>query len=720
MFPLLCLTSCQQQTLNRTARRVQRTLAAEQQKAQQVSGELINALAVGSFDSIWSITQTHKDILVYVFDPQGMVFWSQNWLAGQQVRLDNYNQWYYQRFQNAHCVCRWVNAGQYNILTVIPVATAYSVSNEQLHNTFVKPFKGSDKVGVTTVRHERSRQITSLDGTVLFCLQLIDNQEEANVEKTTRLSESFSYQALLNNDTDKQKPKRSVSIYLYFALEVTLFVALIVLGVIGLVRARGWRNMRLQTRFQYVMLTLLLLMAVYIFAVSALHVRSTHEAQQRHSLEQKTKYIQKALQDMYFWNLTLSQKNTTGMSIDLRDLSFAYETDINVYDLKGMLVGTSAPMLFDKGLISSRIAPEPIFTGEAQMMQYENIGDMRYLSAYTEFYNGNYEQIGYINVPQYISAEALNKETNEFFRKLLLPNLIVIVLSFIVSFFMARSMTRPLSELANRMKDLRIGQKSNKLEYRNNDEVGELVERYNQMVEQLEHSTEMLAKTEREGAWRTMARQIAHEINNPLTPMKLTIQQLQRMKQTGDERFGEYFKRSTALLIEQIDTLSHIAQSFSLFAKIPEVTTAEVDIAQKLLSVITLFRNNQADAPIRYIGQEKGVMAVADENQISQVFNNLIRNALQAIEGKTDGDIIIMLSEHDNMVEISVSDNGCGIPQDIRDKVFRPNFTTKNTGMGLGLAVSKNIVEGCGGTIRFSSSESEGTTFVVSLSKVEN
>jgi len=349
------------------------------------------------------------------------------------------------------------------------------------------------------------------------------------------------------------------------------------------------------------------------------------------------------------------------------------------------------------------------------MSQYEQIGDMHYLAAYTEFYNGNYVQIGYIAVPMFIYDEEVNEEVDRFLAKLLPPNLIVLLLSFFISFFIVRSITQPLSALKDSMQHLRLGQTGKLLQYTGDDEVGELVARYNEMVKELERSSKLLAKSERESAWRTMARQIAHEINNPLTPMKLTIQQLQRTKKLNDtQRFDEYFDKSTVLLIEQIDNLSRIAQSFSQFAKMPEVKPAKVDIASKLFSVITLFRNNAANIPIRYIGAQSGVYAMADEEQVGQVFNNLIKNALQAIENKTDGDIIVMLQQKNECVEVSVSDNGCGIPEDIRDKIFRPNFTTKSTGAGLGLAISKNIVEGVGGNISFTTSPS-GTTFYVRM-----
>jgi signal transduction histidine kinase len=211
--------------------------------------------------------------------------------------------------------------------------------------------------------------------------------------------------------------------------------------------------------------------------------------------------------------------------------------------------------------------------------------------------------------------------------------------------------------------------------------------------------------------------------------MKLTLQQLQRTK--GTDRFDAAFDRSTQLLIEQIDNLSHIAKSFSSFAKMPEVNPTTVDVAAKLYGFITLMSNNSSDIPIRYIGPDYGVMAIADADQITQVFTNIVKNAMQAMQGRPNSDIIIILkSQIINQtaqiesvresslpwVEISISDNGPGIDPEARDKVFVPNFTTKNTGAGLGLPISKNIIEGSGGKITFQTSDT-GTTFYIYLKK---
>jgi nitrogen fixation/metabolism regulation signal transduction histidine kinase len=244
------------------------------------------------------------------------------------------------------------------------------------------------------------------------------------------------------------------------------------------------------------------------------------------------------------------------------------------------------------------------------------------------------------------------------------------------------------------------------------------------LVDRVEASAEQLANAERESACRTMARQIAHEINNPLTPMKLSVQKLQLKR--GTDQFDAYFDKTTKMLVSEIDNLAHIAQSFSTFAKQPEVVTVEVDVAEKLSHVITLQRANDEQIPIRYVGPDSGVMAYADAEQVSQVFVNIIRNAIQALAGeeKSNGkepDIIVVMntSYSENEVQISVSDNGPGIPADIREKIFRPNFTTKSNGNGLGLAISKHIVEGSGGRIEFDTSP-KGTTFFIYLRKKLN
>jgi nitrogen fixation/metabolism regulation signal transduction histidine kinase len=321
-------------------------------------------------------------------------------------------------------------------------------------------------------------------------------------------------------------------------------------------------------------------------------------------------------------------------------------------------------------------------------------------------------------------------DVEKFVVRLLPLYILLLLVSILVVWMVARGVSSPLTAISTKLKNYRLGEKGQHIPYFFHDEVGDLIQHYNDMVDALDESTQRLARSEREGAWRTMARQVAHEINNPLTPMKLTLQQLQRHK--GTDRFDDYFDRSTQLLIEQIETLGHIAKSFSSFAKMPEVNPTTVDVAAKLYDFIMFMRNNPSEIPIRYIGPDKGVNAIADADQITQVFTNIVKNAIQAMQGRPNSDIIIILknqitktqdildllhaSSTNDWIEISISDNGPGIEPEARKKIFVPNFTTKNTGAGLGLPISKNIIEGSGGKITFHTSDA-GTTFYIYLKK---
>jgi signal transduction histidine kinase len=702
LFFALFLVACND--LEHSAARLQCDLARQEDRALIVADQLAQALDSNSIDSIWKITEQEKDVLFYIYNRQGMVYWSQNWLAASHIYFSRYDTWEYTEFENAHAICRWSAAGLYKILMVIPIKYNYRIRNDRLRNTFLPAFDVSDKWDISRAQQEGFVPINSSSGKYLFSLGPALPQED--VEKTP-LGESFSYQSVLSENYSK----RTWHIYLW--LSIIFLLALCAWGVIGLVRSHGWGNLSLSRRFAYALVMMLLVSYVYVFLVSVRFTQGAYSKRQRTELLQKAHYIQKNIQDIYYYRLSLSD---ISVDIDLRDLCYPYETDINVYDLSGNLVGSSSPAIFDNGLVSTHMLPEPFFSEKVDTVYQERIGDMDYLSAYVELQNGSYVTIGYIAVPSYISSDRIRAELDDFMARVLPYYLLIMLISVMLAFALSRTITRPLTILFDKLMNLKIGRRNAHLDYNKKDEIGQLVERYNEMVDELDESAERLARSEREGAWRTMARQIAHEINNPLTPMKLSIQQMQRLKKSGDPRFDSFFDHSTDMLTQQIDSLSRIASSFSSFAKLPEVAPAQVDIAAKLYQVITLFRNNSEHVPIRYVGAEQGVMGIADGEQIGQVFNNLLKNALQAISGRKNGDIIVMLKELPEELEISISDNGGGIPEDVQEKVFMPNFTTKSTGAGLGLAISKNIVEAGGGTITFSTTR-KGTTFYVRIRK---
>ena len=644
----------------------QKRLTARQESAQKRTAELCAALERGvSLDTVRMIAEESDEALFYVFDAHKMVYWSSNRLAAGEVFLRSYDTWREQDFANAKVMTRWTKAGMYNVLTVVPVSYT----------------------------------------------QLQDYTEIYTVAAQT-----FSFRQLLENHEKPYAASR-----LYFILCHVLFGLVLVIGVIGLVVNRGTRNMRLSTRILYIVLVPVMAVFVYIFFMSIRYVQRNYEEHQRHDLHMKSEYVQSYLRNLYYWDVALTSSQAPGLSIDLHDLGYDMNQDIHVYGLGGELIASSSPALFNSGVLSRRMAPEALFSDDHSLVCYEQIANQPYLVSYVPFHNGSFVTIGYIAVPFFLSEQARNAQVDKLLARLLPPYILVLLIALVFAIAAARNMTAPISLLAEKMRGFTIGGKENHIDYPYHDELGVLVERYNRMVDRVEESAEQLAKAERESAWRTMARQIAHEINNPLTPMKLSVQKLQLKR--GTDQFDAYFEKTTQMLISEIDNLAHIAQSFSAFAKQPEVVTTEVDVAQKLSHVITLQRENDAQIPVRYVGADSGVYGLADKEQISQVFVNIIKNAIQAISSQPSAlsrqpDIIVTLNAlySDAEMQIAVSDNGPGILAEVQEKIFRPNFTTKSNGNGLGLAISKHIVEGSGGRIEFETSD-KGTTFFVYLRK---
>lgn len=471
------------------------------------------------------------------------------------------------------------------------------------------------------------------------------------------------------------------------------------------------------SRFQLVFISLLFISFLGTLVFSVNHFKSSYEQEQIAAIQKKKEYIRKSLQDMYYWTEDITSVDAQELNNDLEELSYRYQTDINIYDNTGKLAGSSQTLIFRKNLLSRLMAPEVYFTNLSVENQYEKIGELTYLSAYTEMINGDYLRIGYISIPQYLSQTEINTKIESFLGSIIQIYLIIALLSIILIVITGKRLSDPLSQLEEKLKMMRLDGKNEKIEYKRKDEIGHLVEQYNKTVDELEKSTQLLLKSERETAWRTMARQIAHEINNPLTPMKLTIQQLQRTRQLNDSRFEAYFNKATSTLIEQIDNLSRIAGTFSQFARLPETRFADVDIAAKLYSVTELFRNSHEKISIHYEGPANGVFISGDSDQMTQVLNNLLKNATQAIPGDKKGEINTRLSMTEKEITIAVSDNGTGIPLPNQQEIFKPSFTTKSTGMGLGLSISKNIIDNMGGKISFTTQENEGTTFTIILKK---
>ena len=404
---------------------------------------------------------------------------------------------------------------------------------------------------------------------------------------------------------------------------------------------------------------------------------------------------------------------------ELNKLSIIFRTDINIFGVNGELIASSRPEIYLRGIISNRINTEAYYelTEDYQVnySQPEKIGNLSYLSVYEPIISSRGDYLGFLNLPYFTRGDELKQEISTFIVAFINLYVLLFLASVIVAVLLANQITRPLSMVREKLKGIQLVKKNEQIIYQRDDEIGALINEYNRKVEELAESAELLARTERELAWREMAKQIAHEIKNPLTPMKLNIQYLQRAKKEKGEHFDEYFDRVTRTLIEQIDTLSEIATEFSNFAKIPKAKNEVFNLADQLIRVTELFESSTYIDFSVDLKDQKELLVYADHEQVSRAVMNLIKNAIQSIPQKRSGKIKVALTRENERAVVAVSDNGSGIPEDIRQQMFQPNFTTKSSGMGLGLAIVKKIIENAKGNIWFETELDKGTTFYVEL-----
>lgn len=414
---------------------------------------------------------------------------------------------------------------------------------------------------------------------------------------------------------------------------------------------------------------------------------------------------------------------TVEMKDYLEDLlykfSLVFFSDINLYDLDGTLLAGSRSEIFSKGLISSKINPDAYYKlryeDRTLFVHNEQIGNYNYLSAYLPFRNRENRQIAILNLPYFARQEELASEISTFLVAFVNIYVILIVLSIVLALVISSYIAKPLQLIREKIRRIKLGKANEKIEWKKRDEIGGLVAEYNRMIDELERSAELLAQSERESAWREMARQVAHEIKNPLTPMKLSVQMLKKAWEEKDPDWEKRLQRFTRNIIGQIESLSIIASEFSNFAKMPVSRNRRIEITSVLQNAVDLFMET---TPVRielYADPEQNLYVIADKEQLLRVFNNLIKNSIQAIHDQKNGWIRIIIKSTRDQVIISFSDNGIGIPEEQQARVFSPNFTTKSGGMGLGLAVTKNIILNAGGEIDFESEEGKGATFIIRL-----
>ncbi len=414
--------------------------------------------------------------------------------------------------------------------------------------------------------------------------------------------------------------------------------------------------------------------------------------------------------------LTIAEDGTYA-SFLLQNFSKVFVTDINFYDPDGYLLATSRPKVFNIGLLSEQInaiaKKQLAYLSKSEFIHQEKIGELTYSSAYMPFYNNQGKLLGFINLQHFGQQEEFEHQIQQFLVAIINVFMLLLAISIVIAIFASNWVTAPLRILQESFSKVRFGKHNQQILYNKDDEIGALVSDYNQKLEELEFAAQQLAQSERESAWRDMAKQVAHEIKNPLTPMKLSVQHLLRSFDPTDPNAQSKLERVSNSLIEQIDALTKIANEFSSFAKMPRPNEESLDLVQIISNVVEVFKQTDS-AEIKLIGAESCIMRV-DKDQMIRVFNNLIKNAIQATEDRKLGIITIDVQVEEQRLNITVTDNGVGIQDDQKNKIFTPYFTTKSTGTGIGLAMVKQIIVNHGGMIYFDSIPNEGTSFFIEL-----
>jgi len=402
--------------------------------------------------------------------------------------------------------------------------------------------------------------------------------------------------------------------------------------------------------------------------------------------------------------------------------SNVFYSDINLYNTNGVLIASSREEIFDNALISRRMNAEAYrhmrYLNKAHFVHDERIGELKYLSAYLPFINNNNKVLAYLNLPYFANQDTIKKEMSGLITAVVNIYMLLIILTILIAILISNKITKPLRLIHEKMHAIKLGRPNEKIDYKSKDEIGNLIEDYNGMIDELHKSAELLVKSERETAWREMAKQIAHEIKNPLTPMRLHIQHLQLAQSQDVPDFDKRFEKVAKILLKQIDALTAIATEFSNFAKMPATENVKTNLFTILKEATDLFVK---DDNINNINIEfnniTNAYIFADKGKLKRVFINLIKNAIQSVPKDRQVKIDIELTKDNNKYKVRVSDNGVGVPLDLQDKLFIPNFTTKSSGTGLGLAISKNIIIDTGGNIWFTTEQDKGSDFFVELSE---
>ncbi len=477
----------------------------------------------------------------------------------------------------------------------------------------------------------------------------------------------------------------------------------------------------LRTRIFIAMIFIVLIASVLIAAVTIYQYNEQAEDYHNKRLERKEEAIKSAI--TYELNRDTIQEFETVLlprilEKKLNEISDIHNLEINIYDLKGNLLRSSfVDEITDTtdANLSDDIMRQIFVTEKHRMVLEKTSADGNKFKSSFSYLNGsNEEPIGIVGVPYLQDNSFQDQELIEFLQRLSMVYLVILLIAIVMAYFLSKYITKSLENVTKRMRQTTVERTNEKIILDEaSQEIIDLVDAYNSMIDQIEDSAVKLAQSERKHAWREMAKQVAHEIKNPLTPMRLTVQSFDNNFDPGDPDIKEKMHEYSESLIQQIDIMSSIASAFSNFAQMPNPNKEELNIVEEVKRALDIFHETY----IVYSPAKDKIITQLDKIQLTRIVTNLVTNSIHSLKDRENPEIIVRVSENESEVFLEIEDNGMGINEKDASKIFEPKFTTKSSGMGLGLPMVKNIVEAYNGSITFVSEEDGKTIFTVSLPK---
>jgi signal transduction histidine kinase len=468
------------------------------------------------------------------------------------------------------------------------------------------------------------------------------------------------------------------------------------------------------------MILLVVIASVLIAGITVYQYREQSRDYHDDRLERKEEQIKQSIS--YTLKKTTYPPTTDNLEYIFKDeiyeIADVQNVNFNIYDLEGQLIKSSRPK-FESDSLSNCLSAEVLnnlaISAKKRHVEENSAAGDKYQASYTYITDGKFKPIGILNLPYFEDNSFNDMELREFLMRLGGVYFLMLLLAIALAYFISKYITRSLETIAEMMGKTDLTKRNPKIQIEDpSEEIEKLVTSYNAMIEELEQSAVKLARSEREQAWREMAKQVAHEIKNPLTPMRLSVQSFERKFDPQDPNIKNKVAEYSKTLIQQIDTMSSIASAFSNFAEMPAQQNETLNVINIVKLALDIFNEDY----IHFMADETEIIAKLDRTQLIRVVTNLVKNAIQAVPEVTSPRILVSVSTEDDHVKISVADNGIGISDGFKDKIFEPKFTTKSSGMGLGLGMVKNIVETYKGTINFTSQPGKGTVFTVKFPKL--